>query len=78
MGIWSMTNSLSPFFFFGKIKLKLTTPFLSISDLPSTIPQSELLRQKRSAWPPLDTNLAHDPSGRGLAGVMDDEMGFVD
>lgn len=44
--------------------------------LPEALHQSDLLREKRKAWPP--DNRSHDPSGRGLAGVMDDEMGFVD
>lgn len=46
------------------------------SALPEALHQSDLLREKRKAWPP--DNRSHDPSGRGLAGVMDDEMGFVD
>ncbi|MCJ1462766.1 N-acetylglucosaminyldiphosphodolichol N-acetylglucosaminyltransferase catalytic subunit alg13 [Pseudocyphellaria aurata] len=44
--------------------------------LPDALRQSDLLREKRKSWPP--DNRRHDPSGRGLAGVMDDEMGFVD
>lgn len=35
-----------------------------------------MLGKKQTTWPPVDRG--HDPSGRGLAGVMDDEMGFVD
>ena len=46
------------------------------SALPEALQQSDYLREKRKAWPP--DNKSHDPSGRGLAGVMDDEMGFVD
>ena len=46
------------------------------SDLPAAIRESEKLREKQKAWPP--SHKEHDPSGRGLAGVMDDEMGFVD
>ena len=49
---------------------------MSSSDLPAAIGQSEELRKKQRAWPP--SNNENDPSGRGLAGVMDDEMGFVD
>ena len=46
------------------------------SALPEALHQADVLREKQKAWPPDDR--AHDPSGRGLAGVMDDEMGFVD
>lgn len=46
------------------------------SDLPAAIRQSETLRQKRHPWPP--ANEGADPSGKGLIGVMDDELGFVD
>ena len=46
------------------------------SALPTAVCQAELLREKQHAWPP--NNKEADPSGRGLAGVMDDEMGFVD
>ena len=49
---------------------------LRASDLPAAIRQAEVLRDKQHAWPP--DNKEADPSGRGLAGVMDDEMGFVD
>ncbi|SLM36273.1 udp-n-acetylglucosamine transferase subunit alg13 [Lasallia pustulata] len=47
-----------------------------LSDLPSAIRQSEANRAFQKSWPPV--NSGEDPSGRGLAGVMDDEMGFVD
>lgn len=46
------------------------------SDLPAAIEEAERLREKQHVWPP--DNRAADPSGRGLIGVMDDEMGFVD
>ena len=45
-------------------------------DLASAIKQSESLRLTQKDWPPVKSK--HDPSGRGLAGVMDEEMGFVD
>ncbi|MCJ1483816.1 N-acetylglucosaminyldiphosphodolichol N-acetylglucosaminyltransferase catalytic subunit alg13 [Schaereria dolodes] len=47
-----------------------------LNNLAAAIEESETLRTKRRAWPPV--NAGHDPSGRGLAAVMDDEMGFVD
>ncbi|KAL8820466.1 MAG: hypothetical protein Q9223_001327 [Gallowayella weberi] len=47
-----------------------------LDDLPAALVQSDALRQKRQTWPP--QSLGADPSGRGLAGVMDDEMGFYD
>jgi beta-1,4-N-acetylglucosaminyltransferase len=46
------------------------------SDLPAAIRQSESLRKTLHAWPPHDDGA--DPSGKGLIGVMDDELGFVD
>ena len=47
-----------------------------LSDLPAAIRRSESLRNTQSPWPPADTG--EDPSGKGLIGVMDDELGFVD
>ncbi|KAL8827357.1 MAG: hypothetical protein Q9191_003229 [Dirinaria sp. TL-2023a] len=47
-----------------------------LDDLPVALRQSEELGEKQKSWPPSINE--HDPSGRGLAGVMDDEMGFVD
>lgn len=47
-----------------------------LSNLPTAIQQAEVLREKQNAWPP--DNSKDDPSGKGLIGVMDDEMGFVD
>lgn len=46
------------------------------SDLPAAIRRSESLRKTQNPWPPADTG--EDPSSKGLMGVMDDEMGFVD
>ena len=46
------------------------------SDLPAAIRQSENLRKSPTVWPP--SNEREDPSGKGLIGVMDDELGFVD
>ena len=51
-------------------------PLTSRSDLPAAIRQSESLRKSNKPWPPADTG--EDPSGKGLVGVMDDELGFVD
>ncbi|KAI9735855.1 MAG: N-acetylglucosaminyldiphosphodolichol N-acetylglucosaminyltransferase catalytic subunit alg13 [Cirrosporium novae-zelandiae] len=44
-----------------------------IGNLAAGIFASEKLRKKQKAWPPITAG-----SKRGLAGVMDDEMGFVD
>ena len=46
------------------------------SDLPAAIHQCESLRKKQNVWPP--DNKEADPSGKGLIGIMDDELGFVD
>lgn len=45
-------------------------------NLPTALRESEVHRKKLQAWPP--NNRGADPSGRGLAGVMDEEMGFYD
>jgi beta-1,4-N-acetylglucosaminyltransferase len=55
------------------IPIAILTPY---SDLAAAIAESEKLREKQKSWPPV--NSGEDPSGRGLAGVMEDEMGFVD
>lgn len=47
-----------------------------LDDLPAAIRRSESLRKTQNPWPPADTG--EDPSSKGLMGVMDDEMGFVD
>ncbi|KAL9585579.1 MAG: hypothetical protein Q9212_001439 [Teloschistes hypoglaucus] len=47
-----------------------------LNDLAAALMESETLRKKRQVWPP--DNHGADPSGRGLAGVMDEEMGFYD
>ncbi|KAL8642210.1 MAG: hypothetical protein Q9228_001086 [Teloschistes exilis] len=47
-----------------------------LDDLAVALTESETLRKKRQVWPP--DNHGADPSGRGLAGVMDEEMGFYD
>ena len=46
------------------------------SDLPAAIRQSEMLRNTPQPWP--SSNKGDDLYGKGLAGVMDEEMGFVD
>lgn len=43
--------------------------------LEEAVAQSERLRQKQMSWPPV--NKGEDPRGTGLAGVMDEEMGFL-
>ncbi|KAL8775014.1 MAG: hypothetical protein Q9209_000493 [Squamulea sp. 1 TL-2023] len=47
-----------------------------LDDLSAALAESDSLRAKRQTWPP--QNRGADPSGRGLAGVMDEEMGFYD
>ncbi|MCJ1475184.1 N-acetylglucosaminyldiphosphodolichol N-acetylglucosaminyltransferase catalytic subunit alg13 [Lambiella insularis] len=47
-----------------------------LNDLAAAVWESEILRQTQNSWPP--PNSGHDPTGRGLPGIMDDEMGFVD
>ena len=47
-----------------------------LNDLAAAIPEIEELRTRMRHWPPV--NSAEDKYPRGLAGVMDDEMGWVD
>ncbi|KAL8784433.1 MAG: hypothetical protein Q9213_003956 [Squamulea squamosa] len=47
-----------------------------LDNLSAALAESDILRLKRQTWPP--QNHGADPSGRGLAGVMDEEMGFYD
>ena len=51
-------------------------PLTLCSDLPAAIRQSEGQRKTHKPWPPANTE--EDPSGKGLVGIMDDELGFVD
>lgn len=53
-----------------------TIPIDLHSDLPAAIQQSESQRKTPKPWPPADTG--EDSSGKGLVGIMDDELGFVD
>lgn len=46
------------------------------SDLASAIPQAEQLRQRMQQWPPI--NSGEEKYKKGLAGVMSDEMGWLD
>ena len=54
----------------------MSCPLILRSDLPGAIRQSEMLRNKPQPWP--SSNRGDDLYGKGLAGVMDEEMGFVD
>ncbi len=42
--------------------------------LEAAIQESEGLRARRKQWPP--PNSGEDPRNKGLAGAMDEEMGF--
>ncbi|MCJ1415234.1 N-acetylglucosaminyldiphosphodolichol N-acetylglucosaminyltransferase catalytic subunit alg13 [Xylographa parallela] len=46
-----------------------------LGDLAAAIGEVEALRKRQKAWPP---GRGGEEKGRGLVGVMDDEMGFVD
>jgi beta-1,4-N-acetylglucosaminyltransferase len=56
------------------LRLLQLTCFLS--NLAASIPEAEKLRKRNGQWPP--PNNGEDSYKRGLAGVMDDEMGWVD
>lgn len=44
-----------------------------IAKLPQALADAERLRQRAKQWPPVNSG-----PDRGLKGIMDDEMGFVD
>lgn len=46
------------------------------SDLAASLGELEERRNRKNVWPP-DNNKV-DPEGKGLQGVMEDELGFVD
>jgi beta-1,4-N-acetylglucosaminyltransferase len=46
------------------------------SNLAASIPQAEKLRERQNQWPP--PNSGEEAYNGGLAGVMDEEMGWVD
>ena len=46
------------------------------SKLAASIPEVEALRKKMKQWPPVNSGVEKYP--RGLAGVMAEEMGWVD
>lgn len=48
----------------------------NLNDLAAAIPEAEKLRIRKSQWPP--PNSGDETCNRGLAGVIDDEMGWVD
>jgi len=47
-----------------------------LDSLAQALKDAEVLRQRQKVWPPVNSG-PHRHS-RGLKGVMDDEMGFVD
>ncbi len=46
------------------------------SDLDQALERSEELRKRHKEWPPV--NSGQHRHSKGLAGVMDEEMGFVE
>lgn len=46
-----------------------------LSNLTASILEAEKLRERKSQWPP--PNSGEESYKGGLAGVMDDEMGWV-
>ncbi|KAK3064748.1 hypothetical protein LTS18_004367 [Coniosporium uncinatum] len=46
------------------------------SNLPAAIAESEELRKRQQAWPPINSGVHR--RAQGLAGIMDEEMGFLD
>lgn len=48
----------------------------TVEHLPEAIAKSEKLRKSHKAWPPV--NSGQHRQAKGLAGVMDEEVGFLD
>jgi len=48
-----------------------------VTDIASSIGKAERLRTRLHSWPPINST-GSNKKKRGLAAVMDDEMGFVD
>jgi len=46
------------------------------SNLSAAIAESEELRKRQQAWPPVNSGVQR--RAQGLAGIMDEEMGFLD
>lgn len=46
------------------------------SNLPQALAQSEILRKKNKEWPPVNSGV--HKQAKGLAGVIDDELGYLD
>jgi beta-1,4-N-acetylglucosaminyltransferase len=44
------------------------------SDLPAALGASEKKRKARTPWQPV--NPGADPTGKGIVGVMDEELGY--
>ncbi|TID16472.1 glycosyltransferase family 1 protein [Venturia nashicola] len=48
----------------------------SLDNLPAALTQSETLRKKSKEWPPVNSGMHRQANG--LAGVIDEELGFLD
>jgi len=46
------------------------------SNLAAAIAESEELRKRQQAWPPINSGVHR--RAQGLTGIMDEEMGFLD
>ena len=60
----------------SKLTRMLALILTCCSNLAASIPEVEALRKKLKQWPPI--NSGGDKYPRGLAGVMAEEMGWVD
>lgn len=47
-----------------------------LEDLPGALKDAEALRQRQREWPP--ANAGTQREARGLKGILDEEMGFLD
>lgn len=46
------------------------------SNLPAALTQSETMRKRSKEWPPVNSGVLRQ--AKGLAGVIDEELGFLD
>lgn len=49
-----------------------------LSDLPAALADAEVLRKRQRDWPPPNSGVHRQAPRMGLAGILDDEMGWLD
>jgi len=49
-----------------------------LSDLPAALADAEVLRKRQREWPPPNSGVHRQAPSMGLAGILDEEMGWLD